>query len=164
MTVPSWALEYDTRDCTIAAALAMVGEKWTFMVLREAFNGIRRFDDMQRRTGMPRQVLTDRLSRLVADGILRKVPYQEDGQRARSEYRLTGKGLDLFPVIVALLEWGNKHTPGPSGPIVELTHRDCGEPVHQELRCAAGHELGSAREVTPRPGPGARRLAEPDRV
>jgi DNA-binding HxlR family transcriptional regulator len=155
----SWALDYDTRDCTIAAALASVGEKWTFYVLREAFNGIRRFDDMQRRTGAPRQVLSDRLARLVADGILRKVPYQDDGQRARSEYRLTRKGLDLFPVIVALLEWGDKYEPGPAGPIVSLTHRDCGAPVALQLACARGHVLDSAREVTPVPGPGARRIA-----
>ena len=110
--VASWAIDYDTQDCTIEAALSAVGEKWTFMVLREVFNGIRRFDDMQRRTGAPRQVLSDRLGRLVTAGILRKVPYQEAGQRARSEYRLTEKGVDLFPVIVALLEWGNKHAPG----------------------------------------------------
>jgi DNA-binding HxlR family transcriptional regulator len=155
----SWALDYDTRDCTIAAALGSVGEKWTFYVLREAFNGIRRFDDMQRRTGAPRQVLSDRLGRLVADGILSKVPYQETGQRPRSEYRLTRKGLDLFPVIVALLEWGDKYAAGPAGPIVSLTHRDCGAPVALQLGCAAGHALESAREVTPVPGPGARRIA-----
>jgi DNA-binding HxlR family transcriptional regulator len=155
----SWALDYDTTDCTIAAALAQVGERWTFMVLREAFNGIRRFDDMQRRTGAPRQVLASRLAGLVEDGILRKVPYREPGQRARSEYRLTDKGLDLFPIIVALLEWGSKHAAGPGGPLVTLTHRDCGAPAGLELTCAAGHTLGSAREVTPVPGPGARRFA-----
>jgi DNA-binding HxlR family transcriptional regulator len=155
----SWALDYDTRDCTIGAALAIVGEKWTFLVLREAFNGIRRFGDMQRRTGAPRQVLTERLAHLVETGILRKVPYQEPGQRARSEYRLTERGLDLFPVIAALLEWGNKHASGPAGPIVELTHRDCGEPVQLRLSCAAGHPVESARQVTPVPGPGARRIA-----
>lgn len=155
----SWALDYDTRDCTIEAALAIVGEKWAFLVLREAFNGIRRFGDMQRRTGAPRQVLTERLAHLVAAGILRKVPYQEPGQRARSEYRLTERGLDLFPVIAALLEWGSKHASGPAGPIVELTHRDCGEPVRLQLRCAAGHPVESARQVTPKPGPGARRIA-----
>jgi DNA-binding HxlR family transcriptional regulator len=159
--VASWAIDYDTQDCTIEAALSAVGEKWTFMVLREVFNGIRRFDDMQRRTGAPRQVLSDRLGRLVTAGILRKVPYQEAGQRARSEYRLTEKGVDLFPVIVALLEWGNKHAPGAGGPLVSLTHRDCGEPVALQLACAAGHVLDSAREVTPVPGPGARRLPEP---
>jgi DNA-binding HxlR family transcriptional regulator len=155
----SWALDYDTSNCNIAAALSIVGEKWTFYVLREAFNGIRRFDDMQRRTGAPRQVLSNRLARLVAEGILRKAPYQEEGQRPRSEYKLTEKGIDLFHVIVALLEWGDKYAAWPGGSAVELTHRDCGAPVHLELACSAGHVLGSARDVTPVPGPGARRIA-----
>ena len=155
----AWQLDYDTANCNIAAALTMVGEKWTFLVLREAFNGVRRFDDMQRRTGAPRQVLSNRLSRLVADGILRKVPYRQEGQRPRSEYRLTEKGIELFPVIAALLAWGDKYAAWPGGPAVELTHRDCGAPVFLELACGEGHVLGSAREVTPVPGPGARRIA-----
>ncbi len=155
----SWALEYETAGCTIAGALAIVGEKWTFLVLREAFNGVRRFDDMQRRTGAPRQVLSDRLARLVAEGILRKVPYREDGQRARSEYRLTEKGIELFPVIVSLLTWGDKYASKPGGPPVVLTHRDCGAGVRLQLACDDGHVLSSARDVTPVPGPGARRAA-----
>ncbi len=155
----SWALDYDTSNCNIAAALSIVGEKWTFLVLREAFNGVRRFDDMQRRTSAPRQVLSDRLARLVAEGILRKVPYQETGQRPRSEYRLTEKGIELFPVIAALLAWGDKYAAWAGGPAVELTHRDCGAPVQLELACSAGHVLGSARDVTPVPGPGARKIA-----
>jgi DNA-binding HxlR family transcriptional regulator len=155
----SWALDYDTANCNIAAALAIVGEKWTFLVLREAFNGVRRFDDMQRRTAAPRQVLSSRLGRLVDEGILRKVPYQEAGQRPRSEYRLTEKGIELFPVIAALLAWGDKHAGAPDGPAVQLTHRDCGAAVGLQLACADGHVLASAREVTPLPGPGARRVA-----
>jgi DNA-binding HxlR family transcriptional regulator len=155
----SWALDFDPANCNIAAALGIVGEKWTFLVLREAFNGIRRFDDMQRRTGAPRQVLSARLARLVSEGILRKVPYREAGQRPRSEYRLTEKGIDLFPVIAALLAWGDKHASEPGGPPVVLTHRDCGAPVGLQLACADGHVLGSAREITPQPGPGARRVA-----
>jgi DNA-binding HxlR family transcriptional regulator len=155
----SWALDYDPAKCNIAAALSVVGEKWTFLVLREAFNGIRRFDDMQRRTRAPRQVLSSRLSRLVAEGLLRRVPYREPGQRPRSEYRLTEKGLDLFPVIVALMTWGDKYASEPSGPPVVLTHRDCGGHVGLELTCADGHRLNSARDVTPKPGPGARRVA-----
>jgi DNA-binding HxlR family transcriptional regulator len=155
----SWALDYDPEKCNIAAALSIVGEKWTFLVLREAFNGIRRFDDMQRRTGAPRQVLSNRLSRLVDEGLLRKVPYREAGQRPRSEYRLTEKGLDLFPVIVALLTWGDKHASDAGGPPVVLTHRDCGADVALQLTCDDGHVLNSAREVTPVPGPGARRVA-----
>jgi DNA-binding HxlR family transcriptional regulator len=155
----SWAIDYDTENCNIAAALAVVGERWTFLVLREAFNGIRRFDDMQRRTGAPRQVLSGRLARLVADGILRKAPYQEAGQRLRHEYRLTEKGIELFPVIAALLAWGDKYAAAPGGPAVELTHRDCGAPAFLQLACSQGHVLGSARDVTPVPGPGARRVA-----
>src|SRR5690349_10648916 len=154
-----WILEYDTENCTIGAAVSAIGEKWTFLVLREAFNGVRRFEDMRRRTQAPRQVLSDRLSRLVADGMLRRVPYQERGQRVRHEYRLTQKGLDLYPVLVALMEWGDKYAVGSAGPQALLRHRDCGEPVELQLACAAGHVLESAREVTPVPGPGARKIA-----
>ncbi len=154
-----WALDYDTATCNIAAALAVVGEKWTFLVLREAFNGVRRFDDMRRRTGAPRQVLSARLARLVAEGILRKAPYREEGQRSRSEYRLTDKGIDLFPVLASLLAWGDKYASGPGGPSVALTHRDCGAAVAVQLLCGNGHVLKSARDVTPVPGPGARRIA-----
>ena len=104
-----WILDYDTENCTIGAALAIVGEKWTFLVLREAFNGVRRFDDMQRRTGMPRQVLSQRLARLVSEGLLRRVPYRESGQRSRDEYRLTDKGLDLMPMLLEMIAWSAKY-------------------------------------------------------
>ena len=154
-----WELDYDTVNCTIGAAVGLIGEKWTFLVLREAFSGVRRFGDMQRRTQAPRQILSDRLSRLVREGLLRKVPYQETGQRPRSEYRLTEKGLDLYPVLVAMMEWGDKYAVGSAGPQALLRHRDCGEPVELQLACAAGHVLESAREVTPVPGPGARKIA-----
>src|SRR6266436_5228586 len=152
-----WILDYDSANCAIGAAVGIIGERPTFLVLREAFNGVRRFDDMQRRTGMPRQVLSDRLARLVEEGLLRKVPYRESGQRVRYEYRLTAKGLDLYPVLVALMEWGDQHAVGPAGPQVLLRHRDCGEPLRLQLSCQAGHVLDSAREVTSVPGPGARK-------
>ena len=139
--------------------MGIIGERWTFLVLREVFNGVRRFDDMQRRTQAPRQILSDRLARLVDRGLLRKVPYQEHGQRSRHEYRLTEAGLDLYPVLVALMQWGDRYAVGPAGPLALLTHRDCGERVRLELACAAGHKLASAREVTPLPGPGARKTA-----
>jgi DNA-binding HxlR family transcriptional regulator len=152
-------LDYDSANCAIGAAVAIIGERSTFLVLREAFNGVRRFDDMRRRTGMPRQVLSSRLARLVAEGLLRKVPYQDAGQRRRHEYRLTRKGLDLYPVLVALMQWGDRHEVGAAGPPILLQHRDCGEPVRLQLACGAGHVLESAREVTPVPGPGARKIA-----
>jgi DNA-binding HxlR family transcriptional regulator len=152
-------MDYDSANCAIGAAVGIIGERPTFLVLREAFNGVRRFDDMRRRTGMPRQVLSDRLARLVREDLLHKVPYRDAGQRTRHEYRLTGKGLDLYPVLVALMEWGDRHALGSAGPQVMLRHRDCGEPVRLQLSCAAGHILESAREVTPVPGPGARKTA-----
>jgi DNA-binding HxlR family transcriptional regulator len=154
-----WILDYETDNCAIGAAVGIIGEKWTFLVLREVFNGVRRFGEMQRRTQAPRQILSDRLSRLVGQGLLRRVPYREAGQRSRHEYRLTEKGLDLYPVLVALMEWGDKYALGPAGPAVRLTHRDCGEPVRLSLTCARGHTVGSAREVTPLPGSGARKIA-----
>jgi DNA-binding HxlR family transcriptional regulator len=157
--VKPWILDYDAANCTIGAAVGIIGEKWTFLVLREAFSGVRRFADMQRRTQAPRQILSDRLARLVREGLMQKVPYREEGQRSRLEYRLTDKAMDLYPVLVALMQWGDRYASGPAGPAVRLTHRDCGEPVELRLSCAAGHELGSAREVTPVPGPGARKAA-----
>ena len=154
-----WILDYDTANCSIGAAVGIIGERQTFLVLREAFNGVRRFADIQRRTAMPRQVLSDRLARLVDEGLLRKVPYQDSGQRRRYEYRLTDKGRDLYPVLVALMAWGDQHSVAPDGPQVLLRHRDCGEPVELHLSCRAGHVLESARDVTPVPGPGARKIA-----
>jgi len=151
--------DFDPANCAIGAAVDILGDQATFLVLREAFNGVRRFADMQRRTGMPRQVLSSRLARLTDEGLLRKVRYQEAGQRGRDEYRLTSKGLDLYPVLVALMQWGDTYAAGPAGPPVLLRHRDCGEPVQLQLSCRAGHVLESARDVTPVPGPGARQIA-----
>lgn len=144
---------YRVDNCSIERTLAVLGEKWTFLVLREAFNGIRRFADLQTRTGAPRQVLSARLSRLVEEGLLRKVPYQEPGQRQRDEYRLTQKGLDLYPIMIALMHWGDRYLADPEGPPVVVTHRDCGAPVTLHLVCEEGHRVDGPREVTPRPGP-----------
>jgi DNA-binding HxlR family transcriptional regulator len=141
---------WDRSQCSVAGTLAVVGEKWTLLVLREAFLGVRRFADLQRVLGAPRAVLTDRLATLVAHGLLRRVPYQAPGERRRHEYRLTRKGLDLYPALVALLEWGDRYLAEGDGP-TELRHRDCGASVRLELTCAAGHRLSGAREVRPVP-------------
>lgn len=143
-------------DCSIARTLDLVGEKWTLLVLRDVFTGVRRFDDLRRTVGAPRQVLAGRLARLVDAGILRRQPYREPGQRSRDEYRLTRAGMELYPVLVALMGWGDRHLASPDGPPTELTHRDCGAAVEVTLRCTDGHGLDSAREITARPGPGAR--------
>jgi DNA-binding HxlR family transcriptional regulator len=153
------ALDYSDENCTIGRAMAILGEKWTVVVLREIFNGVRRFDDMRTRTGVPRQVLANRLAALVGHGVLRRVPYQEPGARARDEYRLTPKGFDLYPVLLALLQWGDRYLADEDGPPLRTVHRDCGADVSVRLVCAAGHELDSPRAVVPQPGPGARSRA-----
>jgi DNA-binding HxlR family transcriptional regulator len=149
MTVP-----FRVDNCSIERTLGIVGEKWTFLVLREAFTGVRRFADMQAMTGAPRQVLSARLTRLVDEGLLRKEPYREPGQRQRDEYRLTEKGRDLYPILVSLMHWGDKYL-AEDGPPVVLTHRDCGAPIELRIRCTDGHEVSGPREVTPIPGEGA---------
>jgi DNA-binding HxlR family transcriptional regulator len=156
-------MRWDPEPCSIARTLELVGEKWSLLVLREVFSGVRRFDDLRRRTGAPRQVLAARLATLVDAGLLRRQPYREPGQRTREEYRLTQAGMDLYPVLVSLMRWGDRYLDQPTGgPNVELTHKDCGAPVDVALRCRAGHEVGSARDVRPQPGPGARLLAPDD--
>jgi DNA-binding HxlR family transcriptional regulator len=135
--------------------MEILGERWTVVVLREVFNGVRRFDDMRRHTAIPRQVLTNRLAQLVDRGILRREPYRAEGQRVRHEYRLTPMGLDLYPVMAALAQWGDRYLADPVGPPVEFAHRDCGAPVGLRLECAEGHRVDDPRAVVPRPGPGA---------
>ena len=141
---------WDRSRCSVAGTLAVVGEKWSLLVLREAFLGVRRFADFQRVLGAPRAVLTDRLATLVEQGILRRVPYQAEGERQRHEYRLTEKGIDLYPTLVALMQWGDRYLSDGDAP-VELEHRDCGSPVHLGLVCERGHQLSGAREVRPAP-------------
>lgn len=146
---------WDRSRCSVAGTLAVVGEKWSLLVLREAFFGVRRFADFQRVLGAPRAVLTDRLATLVDEGILRRVPYQAEGERQRHEYRLTQKGIDLYPTLVALMQWGDRYLFDGEVP-VELEHKNCGSTVHLGLVCEAGHELSGAREVRPVPRAGER--------
>ncbi|MBE1488920.1 winged helix-turn-helix transcriptional regulator [Plantactinospora soyae] len=155
MSAPE-ALNWSVENCTIARAMEILGERWTIVVLREVFSGVRRFDDMRRRTQIPRQVLTDRLAMLVERGVLRREPYREPGARLRHEYRLTTKGLDLWPVLVAVLEWGDRYLADPAGSPLSTVHRGCEAEMRVVLRCTAGHEVASPRDVVPRPGPGAR--------
>jgi DNA-binding HxlR family transcriptional regulator len=151
------ALDFSIDTCTIGRAMEILGERWTVVVLREVFNGIRRFDDMRVRTGIPRQVLANRLGSLVGHGLLRREPYREPGARLRHEYRLTAKGFDLYPVLIAVKTWGDRYLADPEGPPLSFEHRDCGAEVHPEVWCAAGHRVDEPRDVVPRPGPGARR-------
>jgi DNA-binding HxlR family transcriptional regulator len=129
-----WVLraDYTGQDCSIARALELIGERWTILILRDVFLGTHRFEELQRELGIARNVLQTRLERLVEEGILRRVQYQE--RPPRSEYRLTRKGTDLWPVLVALLKWGDRHA-SPEGPPVVIGHRGCGGQIDDRRRC-----------------------------
>lgn len=149
-------LNIGTENCPIQRTLDIVGEKWTLLLLRDAVNGIRRFEDFHRHVGLSESVLTDRLRKLVTAGILKAVPYQEPGRRARNEYRLTPKGWDLWPVLMALRQWGDQYAADPEGPVLDVRHTGCGAPVRTVVTCGdEGVPLGPA-EVTVLPGPSAR--------
>jgi DNA-binding HxlR family transcriptional regulator len=150
---------YRSDNCSIARTLDIVGEKWTLLVLREAFYGVRRFADFHRALGCARNILSARLKRLVDEDILTPEPYRDPGSRPRVEYRLTDKGIELFPALVALMQWGDRWAADDSGPAVELRHRECQLPIHLELRCSAGHGPLSARDTQALPGPGAKTAA-----
>jgi DNA-binding HxlR family transcriptional regulator len=136
----------------VARALEVVGERWTLLIVRDALLGIRRFEDFQRDLGIARNVLTDRLGRLVDVGVLERVAYSE--KPPRHEYRLTDKGLDLWPVVHALADWGNQHD-APNGPPVLFTHRGCGGELDDRRRCTRCGQDVTVREAKALPGPGA---------
>lgn len=131
--------------CSIARTLDVVGERWTLLVLRDAFNGVRRFEDFAARLPIARNILTDRLQTLVEHGILRRDPYQE--RPARYEYRLTPKGMELYPVLIALLQWGDRHLAGEDGPPLDVLHRDCGHPVTAAVLCTGCGQTLTARDA-----------------
>ncbi|TDD76199.1 transcriptional regulator [Actinomadura darangshiensis] len=143
---------YESQNCSIARSLEVVGDRWTMLVIRSAFEGVRRFDDFQDVLGVARNVLTDRLGRLCAEGIMRRVPYQERPERF--EYRLTRKGVELWPAMMTLLMWGDRHY-APEGPPVIVGHRGCEGTLTRRLTCTScGADL-EPTDVEPRPGPGA---------
>jgi len=134
------------RACSVARTLEIVGEKWALLVVREVFLGNRRFDEMARLTGAPRDTLAARLKTLVAGGILERRQYSE--HPARYEYRLTDAGRELYPVIMALMKWGDRHLAGPEGPPRVFEH-SCGHRVVPELVCEACGEALDPRDVRP---------------
>jgi DNA-binding HxlR family transcriptional regulator len=138
--------------CSMARALDVVSSKSALLILREAFYGTARFDDFAERAGISEPVAATRLRELVEAGLLAREPYREPGQRTRMAYRLTDKGAELLPVLVALMQWGDRWLQ-PDGPPVLLRHADCGEIVRAELRCAAGHQA-TAEELDLTVGPG----------
>ncbi|MCU4185346.1 helix-turn-helix transcriptional regulator [Acidiferrimicrobium sp. IK] len=136
----------EPRTCSIARTLEVVGEKWALLAVREVFLGNRRFDEMVRRTGAPRDTLAARLRTLVERGIFERRLYSE--HPARYEYRLTDAGRELYPVILSLMRWGDRHLAGEEGPPLLLEH-SCGHTLVAEVVCEACREPVSARDVRP---------------
>jgi DNA-binding HxlR family transcriptional regulator len=144
--------DYDNQTCSIAGALEVVGERWSLLIVRDVFLGVRRFDQLQADLGIARNVLQTRLSRLVDQDVLEKRIYSE--HPPRYEYRLTDKGLDLWPTLVALMYWGDTYAAPEMGPPVLLEHRGCGGAVDAHRICARCGERLSPRDSVARPGPG----------
>jgi DNA-binding HxlR family transcriptional regulator len=139
-------------NCSVAQCLEIVGEWWSLLIVRDAFLGVTRFDDFQSRLGISRNILTGRLNRLVDNGVLTRVPYQD--HPPRSEYRLTDKGRDLWPVVTAMRQWGDQWA-APGGPPLNMRHSACGRIVEAVPVCSHCREPLDARAVTAVPGPGA---------
>lgn len=142
---------FSEMSCSVAQCLEVVGEWWSLLIIRDALLGVTRFDDFQQRLGISRNILGDRLSRLVAEGVLEKVAYQE--HPLRYDYRLTPKGFDLAPVVTAMREWGDSHA-APEGPRVRLVHEECGAEAHLAYRCDVCERPVDRGELRAVPGPG----------
>ncbi len=145
---------YDNQVCSIARALEVVGDRWTLLILRDTAFRARRFDDLQASLGLARNVLTDRLRRLCDDGLLERRLYQE--HPPRHEYAPTKKARDLFPVLGALIRWGDTYY-APHGPPRLVRHRGCGGAVVQKLWCQTCGTEVTVDDVETQPGPGAQK-------
>jgi DNA-binding HxlR family transcriptional regulator len=157
--VPVNWLDFDTELCAVQRTLGVVGEKWTMLLIRDCANGVHRFDDFRRHVGLSEAVLADRLRTLVANGIFETREYQEPGQRRRREYRLTEKGWDLFPVLVALMQFGLKHLSADGADAWQVQHKACGHPVVAEVRCSFDSEVLTPRDTQAVWNPGAGQLS-----
>jgi DNA-binding HxlR family transcriptional regulator len=150
---------YESQTCSVARTLELVGERWTLLIIRDAFLGVRRFGDFADRLGIARNVLQDRLERLVEAGILAKVPYQD--RPLRHEYRLTDMGRDLWPSIVALLQFGDKHLTTAAGAPMLLLHRGCGGELDDRRVCRTCGEPVELQAVEAVAGPGGASVPAP---
>lgn len=138
------------QPCSVARSTAVIGDRWTLMILRDCFLGVRRFEAFQERLGISRTIIADRLKLLTDEGVLRKVAYQE--RPVRHEYRLTEKGLDLYPVILAIVSWGDRHYADDRGPPILRRHKACGCDFQPVMSCSECGEAVGAREVEARAG------------
>lgn len=145
--------DYPGQVCSIAQSLEVIGERWSLLIVRDVLNGNRRFSEIQASLGVARNVLSARLQRLVAEGILERRAYQESPERF--EYFLTEKGLDLWPALIALLNWGDRYSSGPEGPPKIIVHKVCGGRVSERGICEACGQVLNARDARQTPGPGS---------
>jgi DNA-binding HxlR family transcriptional regulator len=129
------------QRCPIARTLDAIGTKSTYVLLREAFYGATRFEEFVSLTDLSEPVVASRLREMTDQGLLERVPYREPGKRSRNGYRLTDKGSELLPVLVAMMQWGDRWTSGDRPSRTELAHTGCGSAVHAALRCEAGHDV-----------------------
>ena len=146
---------YQASNCSIARTLQVLGEKWTLLIIRESFYGATRFEQFHRVLQCPRNLLSERLTLLVDEGILERSEYREPGSRARMEYRMTDKGRDLMPALLALMQWGDHYHADPEGPPVVARHAGCGKELRVTLTCTRGHEATRPEDVQLVDGPGA---------
>jgi DNA-binding HxlR family transcriptional regulator len=143
------------QPCSLARTVSVIGDRWTLLILRDCFLRVRRFEEFQTRLGITRHVLADRLRKLTRAGVLRKEPYQ--ARPLRYEYRLTEKGLDLQPVMLAIVHWGDLYMAGPHGRPLTYEHLSCGHAFDPVTACSACGKAVTPRDVRVRPGPGAPR-------
>jgi DNA-binding HxlR family transcriptional regulator len=129
------------NPCAIARSLGVLGERWTFLVLREAAMGASRFSEFSKALGVATDVLTERLNTLVDHGVLEKIPYQDPGKRVRYSYSLTSAGEELTVILAALQQWGDEHMPWPEGPSVLRRVKGTDAPVHVGFIDDRGHEV-----------------------
>jgi DNA-binding HxlR family transcriptional regulator len=148
--------DYDSETCSIARTLALVGDRWSLLVLRDVGNGVRRFDDLVGHLGVARNVLSRRLSALVEGGLVERNAYRDEGARERFEYRLSRAGRELMPILLAMMSWGDRHLAGEDGAPAVARHADCGARVKVSVVCEDGHDLGERPRLRLEPGPGCR--------
>jgi DNA-binding HxlR family transcriptional regulator len=142
--------------CSIARTLEAVGDRWTLLILRDLFRGVRRFERLHEDLGIARNLLTDRLRRLEDAEIVQRVPYQQ--RPLRHEYRLTARGRDLSPALIALMSWGDRWQ-AENGPPTLLIHDACETPIEHTVRCPSCDEPVAAHHIRSRPGPGRHSLS-----
>jgi len=152
--VTSWR-DYETVNCPVAGAMAIIGVKWSLLILRDLFGGLRRFDDLQAHLGAPRALLSKRLRKLEEAGIVSRVAYRDPGERTRFEYRLTDRGADLRPILIALKEWGDLHVNEPGQEPTELVDKQTGQRVRLALVRDGDGAAVDVRDLRMVPGPGA---------